>query len=116
MRVLTAVVTLVAFATFFSLPAWAGLRRRGAFFWWDWGASLYPVLFWLGLYAAHVGSHHRGNFMELALAGMAVMPASYARLFALDRRVLGPRGAAGAAHAFTLGFALLLRLVMPALP
>lgn len=115
MRMAAAVATLVAFATFFSLPAWAALRRRGQMFLWDWGLSVYPVLFWLLLYRAGVGDPHPGNVIELALVGMAVMPASYLRAFGLSRWISRPAAHSLLTIALTLLFALLLRLVVPPL-
>jgi hypothetical protein len=115
MRMTVAILTLLAFATFFSLPAWNACRRRGEWFAWDWGVSLYPVLFWLLLFNLEVGPKRPGNVMELALVGMAVMPVSYLRAFALGRWIRNPRLASLTAIALTLLFALAMRLVMPPL-
>ena len=50
--------------------------------------------------------------MELALVGMAVMPASYLRAFGFSRWIRAPRTASLAAIAQTLLFALAMRLIM----
>jgi hypothetical protein len=115
MRLTTAILTLIAFATFFSLPAWNACRKRGEWFAWDWGVSLYPVLLWLLLFHLGVGAQRPGNYMELALVGMAVMPASYFRAFGLARWIRNPHLASLAAIALTLLFALAMRLIMPPL-
>ncbi|MEJ2368107.1 MAG: hypothetical protein P8Z49_07115, partial [Acidobacteriota bacterium] len=89
-RVGTGLVILLVFSTGFSLPAWKELRRRRAFFPWDWGLSIYPLAFWLLLYYWGFGPHEPANFMELAPVGMMVMPVSYLRAYVLNRYLTNP--------------------------
>jgi hypothetical protein len=115
MRVIGALATLVLFATFFSLPAWNASRRQKAFYLWDWGMGLYPVLFWLLLYYWKVGDPRPANFMELSLVGMFVMPASYLRAFVFNRFIRNGYLNSLVTIGLTLAFALAMRLIVPPL-
>jgi hypothetical protein len=114
-RFASAVLTLCAVAAAFSLPAWAALRRAGAWRWWDWAGPAYPAALWLALYLGGVGAGGPLNPVELVPAVMATVLLAYFRAFGPPRRWAAPVQSL-LVHGCAALLVLVLRVLMPPLP
>jgi hypothetical protein len=99
------------------IPAWLVLRRRNAWFWWDYLVPLLPALVFLLLMSGLGHNPSLANAaVELLIAAVIAVLFTWLRTAALVRFELNPVRSSFTVLATCVAVVLLVRLASPTMP